>query len=236
MFHFYSPLSSSPRLLVSSVSSDQAEMKHSSGLEGDQRTPLKPPFSPSSHPSFCLNLFSSSSLSQLLSLSVLSPFVTSHFVTTFCLFSLLLLSFVSLSCSFLHVVPPAGFLHQSLCLSISYLPHSLSLLIFPAQPLFVFLCLLFLPSRKTCLCHFLSLSGLFFCCLPLFFLPLWRTGLAVLYFSYCWQIPWKDQTITKSPFSKSHQDWTRLEVQRENQEPSSCTRPVACITGGSDLM
>lgn len=59
------------------------------------------------------------------------PFSSSSifFVSTFLLFSsfsvfhLLCLSSLSAAlCSFLHVFPPAAFLHQSLCLSISYLP------------------------------------------------------------------------------------------------------------------
>lgn len=85
--------------------------------------------------SFCLNLsFCVLASFSHWSFTVFFLYCLSVFFISFCLFSLPPLSFLSLSaliCSFLHVVPPAGFLHQSH--SPTYL--SLPLLIFAAQPL-----------------------------------------------------------------------------------------------------
>lgn len=102
---------------------------------------LKPSFS-----SFSLHLFVSAFLSFFsvsFSVSVVSArvfIIASQFLTSLCLPSLPALSVLSAAvCSFLHVVPPAGFLHQSQ--SPTYL--ILFLLISSAQPLFVSACLLF---------------------------------------------------------------------------------------------
>lgn len=121
-----------PRLLCPLLTSGQNE----SGLCGDQWTPLQPPFSAASsfiflsQPFFlCISVFLS-----LVFHSVFPLLPLVFFSISFYLFSLPHLSFFSLSaliCSFLLVVPPAGFLHQ---------PHSptylsLPLLICAAQPL-----------------------------------------------------------------------------------------------------
>lgn len=90
---------------------------------------LSQPFSPSSP---------LASLSQWSQAHVF--IIASQFLTSLCLPSLPALSvLLAAVCSFLHVVPPAGFLHQSQ--SPTYL--ILFLLISSAQPLFVSACLLF---------------------------------------------------------------------------------------------
>lgn len=122
-FHFYS---SSP--LVSSVclsSSDQTEVEHSSGLEGDQLTPLKPPFSLCLHlppPSFCLHL--SPSLHCLV--SFLSAFFVSFhslLLSAHSSMSSLLLLFVSQSPTYL-ILSLLIFPAQPLCLSLPTFSHS----------------------------------------------------------------------------------------------------------------
>lgn len=137
----------------------QSQVKHSSGLEGDQWASLLSLFHLFVSTLLCiserpLHLYA---LSFLPPLSLLSQLLSAHS----CMSSLLLLFSISLFVS----------------LSPTYLV--LSLLIFPAQPLFVFLCplfSLFLPLLRRCLRLSLAFSSS--AVSPFFFLSLigqsWR--------------------------------------------------------------